>query len=159
MRLRRKLLIAGTLTIAACDSAVDEPAPANNGLQRTAARSDPAPAETTSKPERQPASARLDELDGGEAAPKPAAPDPGAVTRIWFAGRWTDTGDCADAGEFARNGTYRLADGTRGMWNVTGGRLVIQHAEGRSAVRVRRIDDTTIEIVNEDGSTGRSTRC
>ncbi len=92
--------------------------------------------------------------------PKAAAPPkPGDVTRSWFAGNWTDTGDCADAGRFERNGTYLLADGTRGMWNVQDGRLVVQHKGGRSALRVRRIDQDTVEVTNEDGTAGRSTRC
>ncbi len=107
--------------------------------------------------ERRPAEARLDEIDK---APEPAAPlKPEDVTRSWFAGNWTDTGDCADAGRFERNGTYLLADGTRGMWNVQDGRLVVQHKGGRSALRVRRIDQDTVEVTNEDGTAGRSTRC
>ena len=86
-------------------------------------------------------------------------PDPSLVTRQWFAGRWTDTGDCADAGEFAASGIFLLADGTRGMWNVIEGQLVIQNARGRGVFQLRRVDDSTVELVNPDGSIGRSTRC
>jgi len=99
------------------------------------------------------------ELDAAPSPPQPAEADPSAITRTWFAGRWTDTGNCADAGEFAANGTYRLADGTRGMWNVQNGRLVVQHAEGRNVARLRRVDDGTIEVAADDGSVGRSIRC
>ncbi len=151
----RLLLVAiGALSAAGCNMAdrreQREPAPIANA----AGEQPPLPAP---KAERRPAQARLDEID---AAPEPVAPaSPGDVTRSWFAGSWTDSGDCADAGRFERNGTYLLADGTRGMWNVQDGRLVVQHKGGRSALRVRRIDQDTVEVTNEDGTAGRSTRC
>jgi hypothetical protein len=90
---------------------------------------------------------------------QPAPAGPGDVTRAWFAGNWTDSGDCAEAGRFSPNGTYVLADGTRGMWSVQDGRLVVQGANGRTALPVRRVDQNTVEIANEDGTTGRSNRC
>jgi hypothetical protein len=106
---------------------------------------------------RQEATSRLDDLDANAAAPTQPAPD--AVNRSWFAGRWTDSQDCADAATFAANGTYILADGTRGMWNVQDSRLVIQNAGGRAVVRVRKIEDGVVETISDDGSVGRSTRC
>jgi hypothetical protein len=99
----------------------------------------------------------LDEVDALAERSTPAKP--GGVTRTWFAGKWTDSGDCADAGRFEPNGTYLLADGTRGMWSVQDGRLVVQHKAGRHALRMRRIDQDTVELANEDGTVGRSTRC
>jgi hypothetical protein len=100
----------------------------------------------------------LEQGQGGQLAS--ATPrESGGLSRDWFAGSWTDTGDCADAGAFNRDGRYRLADGTRGMWNVRGRRLIVQNAQGRNEVQLRRTGDNTIEIVNEDGSVGRSTRC
>lgn len=85
--------------------------------------------------------------------------DPAAVSRAWFAGRWTDTGDCGNAGLFSPDGTFTLADGTRGMWNVRQGRLVLQGTGGRSELALRRVGDDMVEVVNADGSVGRSTRC
>jgi hypothetical protein len=114
---------------------------------------------------------RADRNKAAEAEPLPPEPgqggqlasatprETGGLSRDWFAGSWTDTGDCADAGAFNRDGRYRLADGTRGMWNVRGGRLVVQNAQGRNEVQLRRTGNDTIEIINEDGSVGRSTRC
>jgi hypothetical protein len=96
--------------------------------------------------------------EGGELASS-RAPAAQGVTREWFVGAWTDTEDCGDAADFARDGRYRLADGTRGMWNVTDGRLVVQGAAGRNVVRLRRVDDDIVEVINEDGSVGRSRRC
>lgn len=152
--LRRDLLaVALALAVAGCNMAdgggKKERAPTANAAWESQPQA--------VKPGPGPAAARLDEID---TAPEAAAPaKPGEVTRSWFAGSWTDSGDCANAGRFAPNGTYLLADGTRGMWSVQDGRLVVQHADGRRALRVRRVDDATVEVVNEDGSVGRSTRC
>ncbi|HEY0114758.1 MAG TPA: hypothetical protein VGB54_03455 [Allosphingosinicella sp.] len=85
--------------------------------------------------------------------------DPAGISRDWFAGRWTDTGDCADAGEFRPDGTFQLADGSRGMWNIREGRLVVQGQAGRNALQLRRTGDTAVEVLNSDGSVGRSIRC
>lgn len=102
---------------------------------------------------------RVDEVEFQPPEEAEAAPNPNAVTRAWFAGRWTDTGDCAQAGEFGANGMYLLADGTRGMWNIVDGKLVVQHAGGRGAVAIRKVDEHHVEVVNDDGSVGRSARC
>jgi hypothetical protein len=101
------------------------------------------------------------EIDSGNAelAVAPPRPDPSGISREWFAGAWTDTGDCVDAGEFGRDGRYRLADGTRGMWNVQGGRLIIENEGGRRVVRLRKIANDAVEIINANGAAGRSTRC
>ena len=155
MRLPRHALLIFTAMLAAvgCNMADDAGKSDRKEAQR-APEPLPPPAAAS---ERQPARARLDELD--TAPPPAAAPKPGEVSRSWFAGSWTDSGDCADAGRFAGNGTYLLADGTRGMWNIQDGRLVVQHAGGRSALQLRRVDKDTVELVNQDGSVGRSTRC
>jgi hypothetical protein len=155
MRLPRHapLILAAILAAGGCNMADDTGKNDRKEAERTV---EPVPAPAV-KSERQPARARLDELD--TAPPPAAAPKAGEVTRGWFAGSWTDSGDCADAGHFATNGTYLLADGTRGMWNIQDGRLVVQHAAGRSALQLRRVDKDTVELVNEDGSVGRSTRC
>jgi hypothetical protein len=154
MRSRPPLILLAALAATGCNMA-DDAGKRGPAAVANAAQQEPAPAPV--KPERRPSQARLDELDL-PAEPASAA-KPGGVTRSWFAGNWTDTSDCADAGRFEGNGTYRLADGTRGMWNIVDGRLVVQHAGGRSALRLRRIDQDTVEVVNEDGSVGRSTRC
>ena len=107
----------------------------------------------------QPVLTRVDEVEFQPPEAPAAAPNPNAVTRAWFAGRWTDTGDCAQAGEFGANGMYLLADGTRGMWNIVDGKLIVQHAAGRGSVAIRKVDEHHVEVVNEAGSVGRSARC
>jgi hypothetical protein len=88
-----------------------------------------------------------------------SAPAPGGLSRDWFAGSWTDSGNCSDAATFSPDGQYRLADGTRGMWSVRNGRLVVQNDKGRNQVQLRRVGDDAVEIVGTDGTVGRSTRC
>jgi hypothetical protein len=149
----RVTILLAALAAGACNMADDAGKPRKAEAGRPA---EPVSA-PAARPERQPARARLGELD---TAPAPAAaPRPGEVTRGWFAGRWTDSGDCTDAGQFAEDGTYLLADGTRGMWNIHEGRLVVQHSGGRSALKLRRVGEDVVEVANEDGSKGRSTRC
>lgn len=146
--------VPALLAVAACNAAD----PPKNGAIANVARAAPAPPATkASGNAAQPANARLDEMEFAD--PAPAKADPAQVTRAWFAGRWSDTGDCADAGAFVGNGTYHLADGTRGMWSVQDGKLFVQHAGGRTAIRIRKVDERTVEIVNEDGTAGRSIRC
>jgi hypothetical protein len=148
-------LLVGTALVAGCNAA-DRPANESaNG---------PAVANVAAKPSAtanaaQPAQVKLDQIEFEPAPQAASAPDPRLVTRAWFAGRWTDSGDCAQAGNFAANGTYLLADGTRGMWNIIDGKLVVQHAGGRSSVGIRKVDEDAVEVVSEDGSVGRSIRC
>lgn len=155
----RLLLAAGALALAACNAG--DPAAPDNRAQGPAVSN--IAAKTTNMAAvgngQQPALTRVDEVEFQPAATPAAAADPTVVTRAWFAGRWTDTGDCAQAGEFGANGMYLLADGTRGMWNIVDGRLVVQHAAGRGSVGIRKVAEDQVEVVNDDGSVGRSTRC
>lgn len=163
MSARFSFSAAALLALAGCNAADRSPnEAAANGAQgsNSAAVNQTRPADPPGQGnEQQPASARLDEVDFTANAAAPAAADPRAVERDWFAGRWTDTGDCADAAHFAPNGTYLLANGTRGMWNVQDSRLIVQNAAGRATVRLRRVGDDEVETVGDDGSVGRSTRC
>ena len=147
------MVFATALALAGCNMADD----AGKNVPAPVAKVAPEPQSSPPRSEPRPERARLDEVDALAERSTPAKP--GGVTRTWFAGKWTDSGDCADAGRFEPNGTYLLADGTRGMWSVQDGRLVVQHKAGRHALRMRRIDQDTVELANEDGTVGRSTRC
>jgi hypothetical protein len=152
--IRPLLVVAAALVLAGCNVAGDSGKSERAPARKAAAEPQRAAPDPNAL---RPARARLDEADAVPEQPAPAGP--GDVTRAWFAGNWTDSGDCAEAGRFSPNGTYVLADGTRGMWSVQDGRLVVQGAKGRSALPVRRVDPNTVEITNEDGTTGRSSRC
>ena len=89
------------------------------------------------------------------AAPAAAAP---AVDRALMIGRWTDNGDCSVATDFAEDGQFRTSSGAGGQWTLAGDRLTLS-GETTLTVQVIAIDRNTIELVNSDGSRGRSTRC
>ncbi len=149
------VLTAAILTLGACNAG--DPPPADGPAVSNIAGKTTGPPQTANG--QQPTLTRVDEVEFQSPAEPVAAANPNAVTRAWFAGRWTDTGDCAQAGEFGANGMYLLADGTRGMWNIVDGRLIVQHAAGRGSVAVRKVDEHHVEVVNDDGSIGRSARC
>ncbi|HYI63667.1 MAG TPA: hypothetical protein VEW71_02155 [Allosphingosinicella sp.] len=94
-------------------------------------------------------------LDGATAAT--AAPAP--VERDYIVGAWTDSDDCAAAVAFAGDGTFATADGGAGLWGLDGTELVLAGAGGVRTLRITPVDQDTMEMVNEDGSRGTSTRC
>ncbi len=153
MRMRLVVAVA-MLALGACNAG-DPPAADGPAVSNIAGKTTPLPTANA----QQPATTRVDEVEFQPAAEPAEASNTNAVTRAWFAGRWTDTGDCAQAGEFGANGLYLLADGTRGMWNIVDGRLVVQHAGGRGSVAIRKVDENHVEVVNDDESVGRSARC
>lgn len=158
MSARFSLSVVGLFALAACNAADPHPNEAVEAPIENAAGM-PAPNAREGSNNQQAVSAEPVETDESVNASASAPRDPEAVTRAWFAGRWTDTGDCADAATFAANGTYSLADGTRGMWNVQDSRLVVQNDGGRNVVRLRRIGEGEVETIAEDGAAGRSKRC
>lgn len=86
-----------------------------------------------------------------------AAPAP--VERDYIVGAWTDGDDCAAAVSFAGDGTFATADGGAGLWGLDGAELVLAGAGGVRTLRITPVDQDTMEVVNEDGSRGTSTRC
>lgn len=88
-----------------------------------------------------------------------AAPAPAPVERDYIVGAWTDSDDCAAAVSFAGDGTFATADGGAGLWGLDGAELVLAGAGGVRTLRITPVDQDTMEMVNEDGSRGTSTRC
>jgi hypothetical protein len=83
-----------------------------------------------------------------------------AVDRAFLIGRWTDARDCDEAGEFAADGRFTNAAGTSATWALDGDRLTVTFAGASPrTLRVSALDQNTLNVVNPDGSIGRSTRC
>ena len=82
------------------------------------------------------------------------------VDRAFLIGRWTDGRDCHVAGEFSADGRYTNTDGQNAAWTLIGDQLTLtfEGAPPRT-VRVSAADQNTLNVVNPDGSNGRSTRC
>jgi len=111
-----------------------------------------------------------DPAGGNATAAAPGGKDPaGAVPasssgapvldRAYIAGAWTDTPDCSDAAEFHQDGTFTAANGGGGLWNLDGDQLTMSGPGGTVVMRIAPIDQDTMNVVNPDGSLGRSTRC
>lgn len=82
------------------------------------------------------------------------------VDRAFLIGRWTDGRDCHEAGEFTADGRYTNTTGQNAAWALEGDRLTLTF-EGAAprTVQVSAADQNTLNVVNPDGSNGRSTRC
>ena len=81
-----------------------------------------------------------------------------ALDRAYLVGFWTDDNDCSDFIQFTRDGQFITADGGAGEWTLEGDRLTMTGRD-TATVRIVPIDQDTIDVVNEDGSLGHSTRC
>lgn len=82
------------------------------------------------------------------------------VDRAFLIGRWTDARDCRESGQFTADGRYTNTAGQNAAWTLEGDQLTLtfQGATPRT-LRVSAADQNTLNVVNPDGSTGRSTRC
>ncbi|HST37549.1 MAG TPA: hypothetical protein VLK25_13100 [Allosphingosinicella sp.] len=91
------------------------------------------------------------------ARPAPARPAPILPERL--VGRWSDSGDCGKYVVFRGDGTFRAHTGGEGNWRLNRGRLTMTGGGTTRTLIVRRLDITTLEVENPDGSLGRSRRC
>ena len=81
-----------------------------------------------------------------------------ALDRAYIVGRWTDNDDCGVAAEFAADGRFFANNGAQGLWNLQGDRLTMTGSTTLT-LQIVPIDQDTMNVVNPDGSLGRSTRC
>ena len=84
---------------------------------------------------------------------------PGAVTRDFLIGRWTDNGDCNNTITFSADGTFTVPGGGSGLWVLDGETLTFQGGAGNRSARIQAPDANTIMLIHPDNSVGRSTRC
>jgi hypothetical protein len=82
-----------------------------------------------------------------------------AVDRNFLIGTWSDTGDCTTTVAFTADGGYATADGAEGQWSLTGDTLTLSGEAGATRLTIVPIDRNTMEVIGEDGSHDRSTRC
>jgi len=83
-----------------------------------------------------------------------------AVDRAFLIGRWTDGRDCHEAGQFTADGRYTNTAGQSAAWTLEGDQLTLTFdGAAPRTVRVSAADQNSLNVVNPDGSTGRSTRC
>lgn len=82
-----------------------------------------------------------------------------AVDRNFLIGSWSDTGDCSTTVAFTADGGYATADGAEGQWSLAGDTLTLSGETGATRLTIIPIDRNTMEMIGEDGSHDRSTRC
>lgn len=82
-----------------------------------------------------------------------------SVDRDFLIGTWSDTGDCTTTVAFTADGGYATADGAEGQWSLSGDTLTLSGEAGATRLTIIPIDRNTMEVVGEDGSHDRSTRC
>ncbi|HYD11661.1 MAG TPA: hypothetical protein VEC11_02310 [Allosphingosinicella sp.] len=89
-----------------------------------------------------------------------AAPSARAnVDRDFLIGTWSNDGDCETTVAFAPDGGYATGDGLQGQWSLTGDTLTLSGEAGATRLTIIPIDRDTMEVIGEDGSHDRSTRC
>ena len=81
------------------------------------------------------------------------------VDRQFLIGSWSDTGDCSTTVAFTADGGYATADGAEGQWSLAGDTLTLSGEAGATRLTIIPIDRNTMEVIGEDGSHDRSTRC
>ena len=81
-----------------------------------------------------------------------------SVDRAYLVGRWTDTGDCDNAVDFAPDGGFVAFDGTAGQWSLAGDRLTVIR-DRTLTLQLVPIDRNRMTVVNPDGSLGELSRC
>jgi hypothetical protein len=82
-----------------------------------------------------------------------------AVDREFLIGAWSDQGDCSTTVAFTADGGYATADGAEGQWSLAGDTLTLSGEAGATRLTIIPIDHDTMEVIGEDGSHDRSTRC
>jgi hypothetical protein len=146
---------AAMLALAACDRlGIGGGGEAANGSANASAN---ASADAGKDPAANAAQAADGDKDvAGDAVPAAA----GGVTldRAYVAGRWTDNGDCSVAVDFGLDGRFSANNGAGGLWNLDGDRLTMS-GSSTLTLQIVPIDQDTMNVVNPDGSLGRSTRC
>lgn len=80
------------------------------------------------------------------------------LNAAYVTGQWTDDGNCKGAITFHRDGRFSTAEGGTGLWVLDGDRLTLQ-GQATASLRIVPIDRDTMNVINADGSLGRSTRC
>jgi hypothetical protein len=88
-------------------------------------------------------------------AAAPATSD--TLDRTFLVGRWSETGDCADATEFRADGSFVFPWGTGGTWQLEGDRLTL--STNTDAMRLTRISQDQLDAVSPGGSVHHNRRC
>ena len=142
MRIAPSLTIASLLALAACGStAANDSVDAGNAATANVAD----PAANQAKPD--------EATNSATATPAAGA----ALTQEYIVGRWTDSGNCADAIEFRADGAMVGPFGQDARWELRGSDLYM--VGNPDPLRMTVVDQRTMEMVRPSGDRRRATRC
>ena len=79
------------------------------------------------------------------------------LDRDYIVGRWTNSGDCADAIEFRADGGMVGPFGEDARWELRGDRLFM--VGNPDPLRIAVVDERTMTTTGPSGNTRRATRC
>jgi len=91
------------------------------------------------------------------AAAAPPAGGSATLTRDYIVGRWTNTGDCADAIEFRGDGSMAGPFGEDARWELRGDQLFM--VGNPDPLRIVVVDERTMTTTGPSGNQRRATRC
>ncbi len=106
-----------------------------------------------------PAANAMDGDKPADAAVQADGANPAGIDAGLVVGRWTDTGDCANAVEYTADGRIVAPDGSTGLWQLNGDQLTMTGPNGSRTVQITSIDQSAAYAVNPDGSVETSQRC
>jgi len=144
--LRNLIVAASLVALAGCGGS----APEVNGNQE-------ATGNQTQVNEAKPSSetAAVENEAAAENAAAPATSN--TLDRTFLVGRWSETGDCADATEFRADGSFVFPWGTGGTWQFEGDRLTL--STNTDSMRLTRISQDQLDAVSPGGSVHHNRRC
>jgi hypothetical protein len=90
-------------------------------------------------------------------AAAPTATGGATLTRDYVVGRWTNTGDCADAIEFRADGGMAGPFGEDARWELRGDQLFM--VGNPDPLRIVVVDERTMTTTGPSGNARRATRC
>jgi len=87
------------------------------------------------------------------------ASSPSNEIRALLIGRWTDSGDCADAIAIREDGSFASPSAGEGRWTLESEYLTLEGDRDTIELAVQEIDRSAMATVNPMGRIGDWTRC
>lgn len=91
--------------------------------------------------------------------PMAAGGGTGGLSPQALIGRWADDANCATFIQIHADGTFRSYTGGTGGWRLEGDQLHLSGDGGTFTLAIQAYDGRSMQVVNPDGSVGRSIRC
>ncbi|MBC7985115.1 MAG: hypothetical protein H7X93_00360 [Sphingomonadaceae bacterium] len=118
-----------------------------------------ASAEANALPDEKEATETADVADPDDDGASAVASSPSEEIRALIIGRWTDSGDCADATAIREDGSFASPSAGEGRWTLESEYLTLAGDRETIELAVQEIDRSAMATVNPMGRIGDWTRC